>query len=451
MLKLGTRTVCSIAIMAALAVTTGPVQASQISILKVIPSLNDHKLSIFGSGFGNKPLVFMGNLPLTVLSSTETQIVAGLPVAIAPGTYKLVVTRKRPDQGDVVDVSFGNTGATGPAGPVGPIGPAGPAGAAGPAGPQGPQGEPGPAGPVLTRTITVSPVVGNPQASGNALRSAYLSVTNATAADPVLLKLEPGTFDVGSDPLDLDKPSVHLEGSGREVSMITGSGFVVLRVNADTDLSRLSVKNSDADAITVLGGRVNMQALGVSSTRDSSAAFASGILLAFGAHGTMRDMVVSASNPSGYAQGVQVISSDPSTFLMDGVTVSATAGLFAVAVEIGSSALLNNLQIDSSGWGIEIIAGQGPTPPHVTLTNSRVAGSTLGLGTGSNGVSTIVIRGSSITSPSLSVSFDSLSTATVGIANSQLSGPVNSSAPNTLTCIGDYDASFQPLGPSCQI
>src|SRR5262245_25832364 len=95
------------------------------------------RLVIAGSAFGSqRPVVSLGGNPLTVLSFTDKQIVAGLPDGLN-GSFLLTVTNSSTRQIGVFVVAIG---ATGPAGPPGPPGPKGDTGATGPAGPQGPQG-----------------------------------------------------------------------------------------------------------------------------------------------------------------------------------------------------------------------------------------------------------------------------------------------------------------------
>lgn len=73
------------------------------------------------------------------------------------------------------------------------------------------------------RTVLVSPVPGNPLASGSALQSALLGLAPApTATNPWLVKLEPGLYDVGGTPLVM-RPWVHIEGSGIGITTIRGS------------------------------------------------------------------------------------------------------------------------------------------------------------------------------------------------------------------------------------
>ena len=70
------------------------------------------------------------------------------------------------------------------------------------------------------RTVVVSPVlvggVPDPVASGTALLAALDGIIGASDADPWLIKIEPGIYDLGTDTLSM-KPYVHIEGSGEEV------------------------------------------------------------------------------------------------------------------------------------------------------------------------------------------------------------------------------------------
>lgn len=116
---------------------------TQMAIENVGIDLENEVLSINGDGFGTAaPIVRLGGVPLTVLSTTSTQLVVYLPAATAPGAYLLTV--EKPTNGDKAAGFVVTIGTTGPAGPQGP---AGPAGDVGPQGPLGPQGEVGPAGP----------------------------------------------------------------------------------------------------------------------------------------------------------------------------------------------------------------------------------------------------------------------------------------------------------------
>jgi Collagen triple helix repeat (20 copies) len=87
-----------------------------------------------------------------LVSSSNSQIVAQLPSATVPGTYRLRITNSQGNSYEF-DVTYGAVGPQGPIGPqgltgaAGAQGPPGPTGATGAIGPQGPAGAPGPQGP----------------------------------------------------------------------------------------------------------------------------------------------------------------------------------------------------------------------------------------------------------------------------------------------------------------
>jgi len=105
-----------------------------------------NQITISGSSLqprSTPPLVLFNGAALTLVSFSQTQIVATLPVNLQPGSYKLRVTNS---QGIAeLDVTYG---AAGPQGIPGMPGPAGTAGQPGISivGPPGPQGATGPAG-----------------------------------------------------------------------------------------------------------------------------------------------------------------------------------------------------------------------------------------------------------------------------------------------------------------
>jgi hypothetical protein len=302
--------------------------------------------------------------------------------------------------------------------------------------------------------VTVSPVVGNPTASGTALLNAYAAVTTATAAFPVVIKIQPGTYNVGSSPFALSKANVNLQGWGRDITIIEGSGFTVLQMTADARISDLTVTNVGAtgfgvvEGIQVESGHVELAGLHVIATNAS--AVVTGVDIIFSANGRMTDTLVETTATANWTQGIEVISTDPSTFEMTDVDIKAVGAPSTRGLNLGSSIRMNNVHVDSTDGGVEVIA-TGSTPPVISIGNSRIEGATrVGLETTSNGTSTITVQGSVVGGSVDSIVLSNLSTATVGVADSLISNAVTSFAPNTLSCVGTFNAAFLPLGPACQ-
>lgn len=117
------------------AVAVAPIEISDVVVDE---SVSPPQLFITGSNFGNGGDVklWLGAMPLEVLSQTDTFITAIAPADLLPGSYQLTITSGggRVRQHDFDGVTIGAVGLTGPAGPQGDIGPPGPQGEAGPAG-----------------------------------------------------------------------------------------------------------------------------------------------------------------------------------------------------------------------------------------------------------------------------------------------------------------------------
>jgi hypothetical protein len=103
-------------------------------------------ITITGISFGTiAPTVTIDNLPVTLVTYTQTAVTGLLPSNLAPGSYELVLTNNSARLS--IPATFNAAiGAAGPEGPAGPPGTAGSAGPAGPAGAPGVPGSPGPAG-----------------------------------------------------------------------------------------------------------------------------------------------------------------------------------------------------------------------------------------------------------------------------------------------------------------
>lgn len=107
------------------------------------------------------------------------------------------------------------------------------------------------------RTIIVSPVANNPAASGTALLNALASITTNSATNRYLLKIEPGTYDIGANQLVM-KSYVDIEGSGQSVTRIeaargTGevepnyAGAAAIRGASVSELRQVTVVNTSSN------------------------------------------------------------------------------------------------------------------------------------------------------------------------------------------------------------
>ena len=129
---------------------------------------------------------------------------------------------------------MGQTGATGPTGDVGAMG------ATGPTGPTG--------GPQLKRTFFVSPA-GAATDNGAALL-ATLSAITASSADPALLQIEPGSYDLGDNALPMQQ-FLDIQGAGELTTEITSTHSETITAAANAELRFLSINNLSAQGVAV--------------------------------------------------------------------------------------------------------------------------------------------------------------------------------------------------------
>jgi hypothetical protein len=207
-------------------------------------------------------------------------------------------------------------------------------------------------------TIVVSPGA-TARSGGTALKAAVNGISD-TNTKPLLIQLEPGTYDLGAGSLRV-KRNVAIVGSGPGVTSITssahgpglGAPFTgTVNMVPHSSLSRVTVLNTSTNSVSQsIGLAVDSTASGVVSLRDVN-------LYAF------------AGNPSG---NFGVIFSDGSgTLLADDIEVRATGGAgIAFDVENGTSKVRNSLV---AGGGFAIARSSGT----VLFAASEIDGAVFG-------------------------------------------------------------------------
>lgn len=126
---------------------------------QIIPAINSVtenstglKIIIAGNNLGTvAPTVNLGGVILTVVSYSNTVVVARLPSGTPAATYQLSLGSPQYYQKARIAAVVGQP-VQGPAGPQGVPGPIGPTGPMGPSGPTGPTGATGPVGPAGTNS-----------------------------------------------------------------------------------------------------------------------------------------------------------------------------------------------------------------------------------------------------------------------------------------------------------
>lgn len=277
------------------------------------------------------------------------------------------------------------------------------------------------------RTVVVSPF--GPDAAANGLE--LLAAVDAAAAmnpsqdSPVLIHIEPGVYDLGTDRLDMQS-HVDIQGSGPGLTRILGevsfaNPFVVVISGAtNAEIRELSVEfTGPPNTVTIgairIGNNVddfsvrNVSILGPGNSGEGVSSLASS---STELHNVRIDSTIIA---------VRVLGNGEVVF--DKVT-GPTAGAESGGILVGSQSTL----------GAIALSGAGTT---ATLSESTIGNLSINSLGGD-----IMIRNSVVEGPSVGAGG-----GTISIAGSQFDATFVNGA---VTCVFSYDASFQPLGANCQ-
>jgi hypothetical protein len=320
----------------------------------------------------------------------------------------------------------------------------GPAGPAGPTGPTGPTGDTGPTG--FHATTVVVPG-SSPTVSGMSLLQAM-----ALAGGPGLIRLEPGTYDLGASTLAM-KEQVDIEGSGENVTLITGVGAETVTAAKTAQLRFVAVANSASQGSAVHAQSAN----GFSLTHVTLSANGAALLVQDDGFVTLDNLSIFVN---GAGSGIFCSTSKaggPNINLRDSaVSVNHSGGELN-----GLSAAGCNLELDSvdfalsggsggSVFGVRIADNLG-SPADARISGvivqadcSGCAATALSLTGGSMAVNADVwssrLRANGSTSVAVNLTKNGTAAVTAQIADSMLGGTLTSTG--TLTCIGDYDSAY---------
>ena len=280
----------------------------------------------------------------------------------------------------------------------------------------------------FSRVVLVKPVIGNPLASGTALLNALAGITDATSANPVVILVEPGFFDLGGSPLVM-KAFVTVRGFGKS-SLISAavdsvvSGAVVGANNSG--LVNLKIQNTGggANAIGLYYDNVTSGGLRNVTVEASGAANNFGVGLDNGSDLDFSHLVARATGGS-FTFGLLLQASSKAQVLdsviIAGFPTAATTSNFAV-YNNSSSLVVVNSHILSIGTGNTAIfhVGAPAAPTEIHRSRIRAPGG---------------------------FSLDAPATFTVNVAVSLLEGPKTGAG--TFTCFNSYNPSFTLVPAGC--
>lgn len=303
-----------------------------------------------------------------------------------------------------------------------------------------------------THTVIVHPDE-DPVVAGENLIRAVDAISNPSAANPYLVKIEPGIYDLATGSL-LMRSYVDIEGSGEGLTTITsavatGLGTVVGTDNAE--LRFLTVKNTGAPGqqivalfsersspsythvrVVASGGAEN-QAIHISNGApiiDHVVASASGGGTAIGVANlngvlTVSNSTFGAADAAGANTGL--LSSFGGTIRATNSTLTGSGGEVASGLKTNNGVhTISNMTLSASGatTSYGIFNGWRSATPIVNVHQSRISG-------GTNSIYSIG--------------------GTIQVGASQLTGPAGTANIGFVRCAASYDATFNPLSPACAV
>jgi hypothetical protein len=254
------KTACAALVLLAPLFASAATTANFPVVNSVTVNYSSNVVTVNGSGFlpaTTAPTVSFNTTKLTLVSDTNTKIVAHLPGGIAAGTFNLTVTNSETNT-FTFDVTYGAAGPEGPAGPNGAQGAQGPPGPAGPAGPTGPQG---PSGVLSSTGISISNVslplneIGTVAAlrlpnAGTYVIGGELQLFNFDTR--IQVEVACGLRDSSGDAAGLPYSDVHFLGPQSAIT-IPLNGFYVAAA-ASTELQLTCLFNGGGSGVSVQHG-----------------------------------------------------------------------------------------------------------------------------------------------------------------------------------------------------
>ncbi len=277
------------------------------------------------------------------------------------------------------------------------------------------------------KTILVSPGLNN-IISGTNLQNAMTAATSGT-----LIKVEPGTYDLGTTTLKM-KTGVDLEGSGEGLTTITsqvgGSSYPLISgtvvITSSSEIRFLTIANTGTSTYNagVYGNGVNntSKLTNVTAKISGSGSVNLAIFITNSASPIIQNSTISSTGGSSSNSGIY--NSNASSPTIQNSTISASGGTNTSGIFIDSSSpTIQNSTISASG-GTNNLGIQSQTSSTITIQNSTV----------------------NVTPSAFYYSIRNLGGSTARVGASQLGTGVFGVG---FTCVGVYSSSFVALNSSC--
>lgn len=228
------------------------------------------------------------------------------------------------------------------------------------------------------RTIVVRST-GTPAQNGAAMIAAVNSITNPSATNRWLIKLEPGEYDVGTAGFQ-GKSFVDLEGSGRNTTYVTGAtnGPIINMPQVSEVRELLALHPGGTANATAI--QLSTGALGAAAARRVTAVSSAGtgathaVLITGTGLGRLEDSQMQVTVTAGSAYGVLSQANGQPIIRRCTFQVSGSGGT-AYGINFPSGALIledSKIAMSSTGLTIALLAGSNAYP-QMTVNNLEVS------------------------------------------------------------------------------
>jgi hypothetical protein len=307
------------------------------------------------------------------------------------------------------------------------------------------------AGDQYTHTIIVHPDK-DPRLAGENLIRAVAAISNPSAANPYLVKVEPGIYDFGSSSLFM-RPFVDLEGSGEGVTTITSTvptGYGTVAGVDNSEVRFLTVKNTGAPGQQIVALFSESSSPRYTHVRVLASGGSENQAIHISNGSPVLDHVVASATGGGTAIGVMNLNA---ALTVTGSTFSAAGAAGANTGYLSSmGGTIRAADSTMTGSGGEIASGVKTNNGVHTLTNMTVSGSGATQSFG-------IYNGWRVAVPAVNVHQSRISGGTnsvysfggpVRVGASQLTGPLATAGTGTVTCTASYNENYVALTPACE-
>jgi hypothetical protein len=280
--------------------------------------------------------------------------------------------------------------------------------------------------------------------------AALASITDASAANPYLVKIMPGDYLV-SAPVVM-KPFVDLEGSGRDITRLyrttpsTAAGGAVLLASSASEVRDLTIEAVDASIVVSdvapLAGATPVKLTRVAVVGNTTTANSvTGVGVDGGSEWVIEGSSITVG-ALGNTLSIGIFGNGLAALTIRGSEVRSTSAVgFAMSVTT-TAVLLEGSRFE--GWGGIGVNGAVGQRQAITLRNSTL------ITTGTNGLSGVVadvrIEGSTVLVPVGANAFTLQPGSDLRVAGSQVRGPraVLPGAPVSVACFNNYTPEYTP-------